>query len=1041
MTYVRRFRFGFVPVLLAAVLGAGLLLIGCNDHNFSAVADIKVAPASIDYPLQRAPQYTEQILITNDSVSARLEIYEINFEDSAGSPFTTEDVSIFDQTVNFERLQETSNITGEAIRYERYMGGVVSDVACVDDSYCNCDPNIEGAENCRVEVTGGTREKERMGEMFRCIPNPIEATGTNVCVAHYRFYNGSGETKLATWGGQTEISCENSANCSRLGPGYICDTGLGKCVSDIKATFALEYGLEQLVAVDDDVIVNKDNAATWMGRAGQDLCIATEGGAPTERTLYGLNRCDQLALKEQMRAIHDGDNFAGYRLFPRRQSNFRLMLSPVAAGQGRSVVHCTSGNFISMTNAMLNDPLEDDASCYDGDGKIDGSKLSVDLAKVKIDQLPIRVLYSPDRSFGAAEVLTEKNFTMRVLSSASIGGSYERLVNIKLPENRGGPPIPVIEVPLEYQNPEPLAIIHLDGRNSWSPFGEDRKPFQYFWEWAPGGRPPFAQDAVLIAPTSSFDNPRPITGQWVSEGYPKIYFPVAGTYKLRLKVKDSAGVESGPNDDCPTCPEWAQVDIRVKPSRKLHIELLWNRGDDVDMDLHLVRYRTDGTFGIAKALLQKMEITPTVMPGCTDSSDCFGGAFECGTNGVCENACTTDADCKAADPGWYCNTSMGQCLENPNGIIECETDDDCGSGFCSVGDLGFGGYKTFCTRYDSDSLNDTCYHGNRDPRWGDYEEILMGCQGNADCNGLGGDVFTCTDTCTCPAGEDCESASFDCCDFACTSSAQCLRVSEQFICDHDDGQCVGNSLDDDPSLDIDDTNGWGPENISVKEPKTGRYRIVARLFADPRGTVSGSAPLAPVRAYLQIYLNGELAISRGIAHEFPSVNTYWKVADVLWDSSKPAGTEGTLVPLCAGWTLTTCNNTDECSGWYGSQFQCGKREWGKFCSTCVGGSGTPEECNPTRTPCSTDADCASETTARTCAAIQGNYCNCPGSNEGGAFNQDPYANPFVSHLLGGMLRPNSQAMPASIWCDSAEATNFDGVPIFSNGASCSTLYP
>jgi hypothetical protein len=462
-----------------------------------------------------------------------------------------------------------------------------------------------------------------------------------------------------------------------------------------------------------------------------------------------------------------------------------------------------------------------------------------------------------------------------------------------------------------------------------------------------------------------------------------------------MKVKDSAGVPSGPNDDCPGCVEWAQVDIKVKPSQKLHVELIWDRGDNVDLDLRLVRYRTDGTFGIGGGIIDALKPANATMPACSTNDDCFNGAFECPEGGgICINACTTDDECKAVDPGWYCD-SFNQCKEKSLDSIECETDADCGgSGYCNPASVGLQGYKMICTKHSGAALNDTCSDLNKGPRWGEYEEIAMPCNGNADCNGLGGDAFTCSDSCTCE-GTDCEAASFDCCNFTCESSAQCLSVSDQFLCDANSGECVGNNLDNDPTLDIDDVNGWGPENISLKEPESGRYRIVARLYADPSDVVAGpgsqgAGPLSPVRAYVQIYLNGELAISKGIAHELIDVMTYWKIADVVWDSEAGIGGDGVVEPICAGWTLTQCNNTEECGSWYGDDFQCSKRQWGKFCSTCINGTGTPEECNPTGTPCSSDADCVSESTARTCAQIEGNYCTCDGTNEFGDFSNDPY---------------------------------------------------
>ena len=589
-------------------------------------------------------------------------------------------------------------------------------------------------------------------------------------------------------------------------------------------------------------------------------------------------------------------------------------------------------------------------------------------------------------------------------------------------------PYPIIEIPEEDQNPEPLDVIHLDGRNSLPPFSGNSRPFEYFWEWIPSGKPAHAEDAVLIPSTGNFDIPHSIMGDWTEDGYPKIYLPIAGSYGIRLKIRDSDMLESEANENCPDCKEWAEIWIDVRPSQKLHVELVWDRGDDVDLDLFLVRFRPDGTFAVPAPFQDKVIPTTASMGACTEDADCFGGAFTCGPDDMCINECQNDDECKAVDPGWFCN-EYDECQKNEDDIIECESDEDCrGNGYCNPSKVGLSTYKMICTKHDGESLFDTCSHINKNPRWGEYEEVNMSCVDDLDCNGVGSDTFTCEATR---------------CTLACENSSECLALSDQFLCGGN-SSCIGNSVDDDPTLEIDDVNGWGPENISLKDPISGRYRIVVRLYADPLDVVSDDGPLSPVKAYVHIYLNGEIAMAKNIAHELTDTNIYWKVADILWDENAEGGEgAGTAEPLCAGWTQTPCSDSLDCSGWYGEDYSCATRDWGKFCSICANGEGTPEECAPTNTSCNSNTDCAGESSAKTCALIKGDYCSCSGSNPFGEFEQDPYANPF--HTSGGTLFDPNGSATRSMWCDSATMSSHSvpgsgQVDILSDGAACSTLY-
>ena len=602
-------------------------------------------------------------------------------------------------------------------------------------------------------------------------------------------------------------------------------------------------------------------------------------------------------------------------------------------------------------------------------------------------------------------------------------------------------PVPDIVIPQDMETPEPLDIIHLDARGSTTSMGDDRKPFEYWWDWAPDGKPAGAVDSILIASTGQFDDPVSIMGKWTNEGYPKIYLPVAGDYKIRVKVRDSAGVESD---------EWYTQHVMVKPTQKLHIELTWNKGENVDMDLFLVRYRTDGTFAMYAPAGDKNMVMPmsTAMPECGNDADpnddCFDGAFACGADNVCVNSCTSDADCTKVDPGWYCKTDhvVNHCVAKQ--YIACNLDSDCPDNtFCSLVKIGLDSSKTICTHYTADAFNDTCSYIFKNPRWGDYSQLSdedpeRQCTTDADCNGPGSTEFICDS---------------GICDFSCTTSSQCLSRSEQYLCSDVAEECIANNTDDDPTLDIDDVNGWGPENISVKNPVSGIYRIVARLYADPENILADH-PTSAATATVQIYVNGERALPEGISHAIHKSLTHWKVADIYWDANLGEVGDATIEPICAGWTQNTCTNDNKCNTIFSDQYTCSEKLWDtKFCTNCATNEGTPEDCRAT-IACTDDGDCAGEA-GKFCTTLKEKYCHCAGSNELADFSVDPYANPFAG-VVTQAFDPTIEIYQArSIWCDNAMQTSrdvpntatlnsssstFESVDIFSDGISCHLFY-
>jgi len=78
-----------------------------------------------------------------------------------------------------------------------------------------------------------------------------------------------------------------------------------------------------------------------------------------------------------------------------------------------------------------------------------------------------------------------------------------------------------------------------------------------------------------------------------------------------------------------------------------------------------------------------------------------------------------------------------------------------------------------------------------------------------------------------------------------------------------------------PRLDIDDTNGLGPENINIDEPRAGRYRVFVHYYglenpADVRTQVT-----------IRLYIDGEL---RNEYKRALYKNDLWAVAELTWNA-------------------------------------------------------------------------------------------------------------------------------------------------------------
>jgi len=78
-----------------------------------------------------------------------------------------------------------------------------------------------------------------------------------------------------------------------------------------------------------------------------------------------------------------------------------------------------------------------------------------------------------------------------------------------------------------------------------------------------------------------------------------------------------------------------------------------------------------------------------------------------------------------------------------------------------------------------------------------------------------------------------------------------------------------------PSLDIDDMYGLGPENINIDDPLPGTYRIYVHYFGN-----HASAATTPTRNTVRIYLNGfQAGEFRRTLNSFDQV---WAVGDITW---------------------------------------------------------------------------------------------------------------------------------------------------------------
>ncbi|MEE8410069.1 MAG: DUF2135 domain-containing protein [Myxococcota bacterium] len=77
-----------------------------------------------------------------------------------------------------------------------------------------------------------------------------------------------------------------------------------------------------------------------------------------------------------------------------------------------------------------------------------------------------------------------------------------------------------------------------------------------------------------------------------------------------------------------------------------------------------------------------------------------------------------------------------------------------------------------------------------------------------------------------------------------------------------------------PRLDIDDTNGLGPENVNIDEPQVGTYRVYVHYY----GLLDLIAP--PTVATVRIFIDGNV---RAEYRRSLNRDDLWRIADIAWD--------------------------------------------------------------------------------------------------------------------------------------------------------------
>ncbi len=95
---------------------------------------------------------------------------------------------------------------------------------------------------------------------------------------------------------------------------------------------------------------------------------------------------------------------------------------------------------------------------------------------------------------------------------------------------------------------------------------------------------------------------------------------------------------------------------------------------------------------------------------------------------------------------------------------------------------------------------------------------------------------------------------------------------------------VADDFHDDPFLDVDNVQGFGPENINLEQPEAGVFRVIIHYYLDTYdGGDEGPSDPVETNATVRIFVRGQLALEE-TRHLIETDHT-WDVADIDW----PAG--------------------------------------------------------------------------------------------------------------------------------------------------------
>ena len=87
--------------------------------------------------------------------------------------------------------------------------------------------------------------------------------------------------------------------------------------------------------------------------------------------------------------------------------------------------------------------------------------------------------------------------------------------------------------------------------------------------------------------------------------------------------------------------------------------------------------------------------------------------------------------------------------------------------------------------------------------------------------------------------------------------------------------------EDDPRLDLDDVNGFGPENINIEEPEVAQDYLVGVYYYRADGTGGDRPTVATIR----IYIGGRLEYEE--AAELMDTRAWWEPAIIMWGEANP----------------------------------------------------------------------------------------------------------------------------------------------------------